>query len=77
MIWTGAAGTQVYEEVAENVHSDCSAEDLEILVDLAPATKRKLQVSAASLNLPRTRGAKDGRAVEKRSLLTDVDLLVS
>lgn len=73
------AGTQVcrYEEVAENVHSDCSAEDFDILVDLAPKTKRRQQVSAASVHLARTRGAKDGRSVEKRSLLTDVDLLVS
>lgn len=77
-----------YEELAEAVHSDCSAEDFDILFD-QPTKKGSGRVCGCSApgvvsSLPGRigrgvggRGAKEARAVEKRSLLTDVDVLVS
>ena len=78
----GGAAAHVcsYEELAEG-HSDCSADDLEAMFD-APEKRRSrgrstggLHTVTGGLGLRNTnRGVP---AVEKRSLLTDVDFLVS
>ena len=75
-----------YEELGEQTLSDCSADDFEVLFENAPMPSKagaKSGYAAKSGFGPRSmseRGrstAKSAGAVEKRSLLTDVDVLVS
>ena len=88
----GLLSSHRYEELGENVGSDCSADDFESIFDVAPSTSTKkrhaklhgLSSSSASSGISggllsgRSRGSHDpNRAVEKASLLTDVDVLVS
>ena len=78
-----AGGSQVcsYEELGEQNLSDCSADDFDIIVDHPPKNKGRSRVMGASspsggLLIGRGSNARSS-AVEKRSLLTDVDVLVS
>ena len=78
----GGAAAQVcsYEELGEG-HSDCSADDLEAMFD-APEKRRPRGRNAGGLHTVTgglgVRNTNRGvPAVERRSLLTDVDFLVS
>ena len=71
-----------YEELGEQTLSDCSADDFEMLFEMNQPPKPPEARSASKpfgKAFPRAAsGKKDSsRAVEKRSLLTDVDVLVS